>query len=195
MTETHTLEEKLNGKLLIAMPGMGDPRFHKAVIYICSHSPDGAMGLVINHPRTNLSFSDLLDQLDITPEQRAGARLDVDVLAGGPVEPGQGFVLHSTDYHKPGATVAVEDGVNLTATMDVLKALAQGEGPRDALFALGYAGWGPGQLESELLANAWLTCPGGAEFIFGHDYAGKYAAALAKIGIDPAMLLSEAGHA
>lgn len=193
MTEAHKLDDKLNGQLLIAMPGMNDPRFHKAVIYICSHSPDGAMGLVINHPHGHLKFDDLLHQLQISREASSAAK--VDVLAGGPVEPGQGFVLHSPDYHRDGATVSVDSGIHLTATLDVLQALAKGDGPRKALFALGYAGWGPGQLEGELRANAWITCPADAKLVFAHDHSAKYAAALASIGIDSQMLMAEAGHA
>ena len=186
-------ENKLDGQLLIAMPGMADPRFRKAVIYICSHSPDGTMGLVINHPHEALGFPELLKQLNVAP---AGENLtDVDVMIGGPVEPGQGFVLHSSDYNSPGATVEIKTGISLTATMDIIKAMAEGHGPRQALFTLGYAGWGAGQLESELLANTWLTAPADADLLFTAAHEAKYSAALARLGINPAMLSRDAGHA
>jgi putative transcriptional regulator len=189
----------LDGQLLVAMPGMSDKRFARAVIYLCAHSEDGAMGLIVNHRARQLSFSDLLVQLDVIDEaeairlpERAGA---VPVLKGGPVETGRGFVLHSDDYHADNSTLDIEDGVSLTATLDILRAIAAGQGPHRALLALGYSGWSPGQLEAELQANGWLTCPADAAILFDTPIESKYDRALRKIGIDPAMLSSDAGHA
>ncbi|MEY4698254.1 MAG: hypothetical protein RIT14_2682, partial [Pseudomonadota bacterium] len=143
----------LDGKLLVAMPGMGDPRFEKAVILICAHSPEGAMGLIINKPALDLSFAGLLEQLGIP---RAAAGRDIRVMFGGPVERGRGFVLHSVDYPGGPATMRIGADYGMTATLDILEALAQGEGPAQAVLALGYAGWGPGQLEAEIRQNGWL---------------------------------------
>mgnify|MGYP001236460636 CR=1 FL=1 len=189
----------LDGQLLVAMPGMSDKRFARAVIYLCAHSEDGAMGLIVNHRARQLSFSDLLVQLDVIDEaeairlpERAGA---VPVLKGGPVETGRGFVLHSDDYHADNSTLDIEDGVSLTAPLDILRAIAAGQGPHRALLALGYSGWSPGQLEAELQANGWLTCPADAAILFDTPIESKYDRALRKIGIDPAMLSSDAGHA
>jgi putative transcriptional regulator len=188
----------LDGQLLLAMPGMADPRFARAVIYLCAHSRDGAMGIVINKRARKITFPDLLRQLDLAPEgDRAPASSRVNamrVMKGGPVGAQNGFVLHSADYNSADNTLAVDDDVSLTATVEVLKAIVEGEGPSRAILALGYAGWEAGQLESEIQANGWLTCPADPDLVFDEDIDGKYARALGKLGIDPAMLVGEAGH-
>jgi putative transcriptional regulator len=189
----------LDGQMLIAMPTMGDERFARTVIYMCAHSADGAMGIVVNQPAANISFSDLLVQLEVVrsaeliqlPPQAGGVR----VLKGGPVDTQRGFVLHSADFFIENSTLPIDDGICLTATLDILKAIARGDGPAKAVLALGYAGWEPGQLENEIHQNGWLHCAADRELIFGSDAEGKYALALKKIGIDLGMLSSEAGHA
>jgi putative transcriptional regulator len=189
----------LDGQMLIAMPSMGDDRFARSVIYMCVHSTEGAMGIVVNQPAAHISFTDLLVQLEVVPAaeliqlpSRAGG---VQVLRGGPVDTQRGFVLHSSDFFIENSTVPIDDGISLTATLDILKAIARGEGPQSAILALGYAGWAPGQLENEIQHNGWLHCSADAELIFGQDTDGKYERALKKIGIDLGMLSSEAGHA
>jgi len=189
----------LDGQMLIAMPSMRDERFTRSVIYVCAHSSEGAMGIVVNQPAANINFPDLLVQLEVIPAtdliqlpRRAGT---VKVLRGGPVETGRGFVLHSADFFIENSTLPIDDGICLTATLDILKAIARGDGPASALLALGYAGWAPGQLEMEIQENGWLHCPADPELIFGGDTEGKYEMALKKIGIDLGMLSSEAGHA
>jgi putative transcriptional regulator len=189
----------LDGQMLIAMPAMGDERFSRAVIYVCAHSSEGAMGIVVNQPAANLKFPDLLVQLEVIP---ASERIqlpvraeDVKVLKGGPVETGRGFVLHSADFFIENSTLPIDNGICLTATLDILKAIARGNGPESAILALGYAGWAPGQLENEIQQNGWLHCAADPELIFGTDTDHKYERALRKIGIDLAMLSSEAGHA
>lgn len=185
-------EEGLSGKMLIAMPAMGDPRFEKTLIYLCAHSDDGALGLVVNRRVDEVSQSDLFDQLKLDASPDAATR---HVHYGGPVETGRGFVLHSSDYHVDEATLEVDDQVSMTATVDVLKALAAGNGPRHAMIALGYAGWGGGQLEGELQRNGWLTCDSDEDLIFGLNDDDKWAAALAKLGVDPTWLSAEGGSA
>ncbi len=182
----------LGGSILISMPGMGDPRFEKSVILVCAHSPEGAMGLIVNKPAPDLDFAGLLEHLDIA---RAPEGRDIRVHFGGPVERGRGFVLHSRDYHASGGTMDVAGGFGMTATLDILQDLANGDGPAQALLALGYAGWGPGQLEGEIARNDWLTDDAAAEVIFAPDDSGKWAAALKRMGIDPLMLSAAAGHA
>jgi putative transcriptional regulator len=189
----------LDGQMLIAMPSMGDDRFVRSVIYMCVHSTEGAMGIVVNQPAAHISFTDLLVQLEVVPAaeliqlpSRAGG---VQVLKGGPVDTQRGFVLHSNDFFIENSTVPIDEGISLTATLDILKAIARGEGPQSAILALGYAGWAPGQLENEIQHNGWLHCSADAELIFGQDSDGKYERALKKIGIDLGMLSSEAGHA
>jgi putative transcriptional regulator len=189
----------LDGQMLIAMPTMRDERFARSVIYVCAHSSEGAMGIVVNQPVANINFSDLLVQLDVIPKEdlielptRAGT---VKVLKGGPVETQRGFVLHSSDFFIEDSTLPIDDGICLTATLDILKAIARGDGPQSAILALGYAGWAPGQLENEIQENGWLHCPADSDLIFGSDTDAKYSRALRKIGIDPGMLSSEAGHA
>jgi putative transcriptional regulator len=189
----------LDGQMLIAMPAMGDERFARAVIYVCAHSTEGAMGIVVNQPAQNIKFPELLVQLEVIP---AGERIelptqaeDVKVLKGGPVETGRGFVLHSSDFFIENSTLPIDEGICLTATLDILKAIARGTGPANAILALGYTGWAPGQLEQEIQENGWLHCAADPELIFGTDTDGKYEKALRKIGIDLGMLSSEAGHA
>lgn len=182
----------LGGKLLIAMPGMGDPRFERSVILICAHSEDGAMGLVINKPAPELSFSSLLEQLEIPRGDRGR---DIRVHFGGPVERGRGFVLHTPDYRAGRATMQVPGGFGMTATLDVLNALARGNGPQEALLALGYAGWGAGQLETEIRRNDWLIGDGAADLVFRPDDGAKWSAALRRMGIDPFSLSPVSGRA
>src|SRR5438128_856061 len=189
----------LDGQMLIAMPSMRDERFTRSLIYVCAHSSEGAMGIVVNQPAANINFPDLLVQLEVIPAvdliqlpPRAG---EVKVLKGGPVETGRGFVLHSADFFIENSTLPIDDGICLTATLDILKAIARGDGPQSAVLALGYAGWSPGQLEIEIQENGWLHCSADPELIFGQDTSGKYQKALEKIGIDLGMLSSEAGHA
>ncbi|MEX0853042.1 MAG: YqgE/AlgH family protein [Bauldia sp.] len=189
----------LDGHLLIAMPGMQDSRFARAVVYVCAHSPDGAMGIMINQPAPQISFRDLLVQLNIIPEgpeiRLPGRAGRMKVQRGGPVETGRGFVLHSADYFVESSTLPIDENVSLTATLEILKAIAAGNGPQNALLALGYAGWAPGQLESEIHANGWLHCPAEPRLIFDSDLDGKYDGAMALIGIDASRLAGEAGHA
>jgi putative transcriptional regulator len=183
-----------SGQLLIAMPGMQDERFYKTVIYMCAHTEEGAMGLVLNQVMDGLSFPDLLEQLGIDEDGPESLSNSVPIHFGGPVEAGRGFVLHSDEYQQD-ATLEVDDGVALTATIDILKAIARGYGPRQSLLALGYAGWGPGQLDDEIRANGWLQAPADIDLIFGEDQASKWERSIAKIGIDPRMLSGDAGHA
>jgi putative transcriptional regulator len=189
----------LDGQMLIAMPAMMDERFTRSLIYVCAHSSEGAMGIIVNHPAPNINFTDLLVKLEVIPATdliqlpaNAGA---VRVLKGGPVETERGFVLHSADFFIENSTLPIDEGVCLTATLDILKAIARGNGPASAILALGYAGWAPGQLENEIQGNGWLHCSADADLIFGGDIGGKYEKALKKIGIDLGMLSSEAGHA
>ena len=189
----------LDGQVLVAMPGMMDERFARSVIYICAHSAEGAMGIILNRPAANVNMPDLLVQLEIVPEierirlpQKVGA---MQVLMGGPVETSRGFVLHSLDFHIEQSTLPIDDSVCLTATIDILRAIAAGRGPENAVLALGYAGWGAGQLEMELQANGWLNCPADAGLIFNTSADLRYEMALRGIGIEPAMLSMDAGHA
>ena len=184
-------ESYLTGQFLIAMPGMPDDRFQQTLIYVCAHGPEGAMGLVVNKPMEAISFPDLLEQLEITvPPEGEG----IEVLFGGPVETGRGFVLHSPDYVHD-ATMVVNGDVALTATVDVLKAIAGGDGPRQSLLALGYAGWGPGQLDDEIKENGWLSVDADTELLFDTSVGSKWQGAMKKLGIDPLMLSDNAGNA
>lgn len=182
----------LDGKLLIAMPGIGDPRFDRSVVFMCAHSHEGAMGLIVNKPSPDLQFADLLAQLDIPVGDASQA---IEVHIGGPVEHGRGFVLHSPDYEIEDSTLSVGPEFGMTATLDILKDLAQGGGPSDCLLALGYSGWGPGQLEAELQSNGWLICDARPELVFGEPEGGKWTAALNSLGIDPRLLSGEGGRA
>jgi putative transcriptional regulator len=181
----------MTGQLLVAMPQMRDARFTRSVIYVCAHTGDGAMGLVVNRLVGSLTFPDLLQQLSIDAH---GKGEHIRIRSGGPVETGRGFVLHSTDYVDD-ATLRVGDTVGLTATIDILKDIASGSGPRRSILALGYAGWGPGQLDAELQANAWLTVPADEELIFDDALNDKWERSMHKIGVDYAFLTGEAGHA
>jgi putative transcriptional regulator len=189
----------LDGQLLVAMPVMEDERFARSVIYVCAHSSEGAMGIIVNRPAGSINFPELLVQLEIIdkadqiklPENAESMR----VLKGGPVETGRGFVLHSSDFFIKDATLPIDEGICLTATVDILKAIAKGAGPKHAILALGYAGWAPGQLENEIQENGWLHCAADSDLIFGGDVEEKYNRALHKIGIEPGMLSNEAGHA
>ena len=187
----------LDDQFLIAMPGMKDDRFARSVIYICAHSEEGAMGLIINQAQ-QLLFPDLLVQLGIVDESQAirlpAKARDLVVRHGGPVDRSRGFVLHSDDYMVE-SSMPVSDEVCLTATVDILRAISAGKGPRHALMALGYAGWGAGQLENEIAENGWLTCPASVELLFDSDIERKYDRILASIGVNPAHLSSDAGHA
>jgi putative transcriptional regulator len=189
----------LDGQLLIAMPVMGDPRFERSVIYLCAHSSEGAMGIIVNRPAGSIDFPELLVQLDIIKEDDQIKLPEnaetMKVLKGGPVDTGRGFVLHSSDFYIENATLRIDDGICLTATVDILKAIAKGSGPKHAILALGYAGWAPGQLENEIQGNGWLHCDADQDLIFGGNVEEKYARALRKIGIDPGMLSNDAGHA
>ena len=190
----------LDGQFLIAMPAMSDKRFARSVIYMCAHSVQGAMGLIVNQRASHITFPELLGQLSIAGSETGDDGLepdlvDLDVHVGGPVERGRGFVLHSSDYFAADSTLPIDEGVSLTATVDILKAIANGKGPNRAILALGYAGWRPGQLESEIQANGWLHCPPDVDLLFDRDLDQKYERAMSKIGIDPSHLVSEAGHA
>jgi putative transcriptional regulator len=189
----------LSGQLLVAMPTMSDRRFRRSVIYLCSHSKEGAMGLIVNQRSPDVSLADLLSQLGLSDDgaDQAGPEelLEQGVLNGGPVSTERGFVLHTNDYFAEEATLAIGDGICLTATIEILKAMAAGQGPRRSVLALGYAGWAPGQLEAEIGANGWLHCPADRDLIFDPDLELKYVRALSKIGIDLSHLISEAGHA
>ena len=183
--------DSLQAQLLIAMPSMQDERFQRSVIFMCSHTADaGAMGLMINKQLPNLQFADLAKQLDIEAENSP----PITMHFGGPVETGRGFVLHSDDYHRD-ATVPMAEGVSMTATVDILRAMASGAGPGDAILALGYAGWAPGQLEQEIQRNDWLHCAADSDIIFEVALDSKWEAAVRRIGIDPAMLSMQAGRA
>ncbi|MFE3838583.1 YqgE/AlgH family protein [Pseudogemmobacter sonorensis] len=204
---------QLAGKVLIAMPGMEDPRFARSVVLVCAHSPESAMGLIVNKPRPDLTFASILGHLGLEPPpargETAGERAadatgpgpvasgarEIRVHFGGPVERGRGFVLHSADWRGGEATMEVPGGFRLTGTLDVLEALASGEGPTRALLALGYAGWGPGQVESEILRNDWLISDVPPELIFLAPDAEKWTRALAVLGIDPITLSASAGRA
>ncbi|MCH7943929.1 MAG: YqgE/AlgH family protein [Proteobacteria bacterium] len=179
------------GQILVAMPQMSDQRFAKSVIYLCAHSADGAMGLVVNKLIDSITFPDLLQQLNIETTSPNDA---IRVHFGGPVESGRGFVLHSDDYVQE-TTLMIRDGVALTATIDVLRAISEGKGPNRSLLALGYAGWAPGQLDSEIRANGWLNVSADESLIFGRHLDKKWSSALAKLGIDLTSLSSTAGHA
>ncbi|MGQ0741756.1 MAG: YqgE/AlgH family protein [Alphaproteobacteria bacterium] len=185
-------ESFLEGKLLIAMPGMPDVRFAQTVIYICAHSSKGAMGIVINKPIPGLSFTDLMQQLEIPLSQQTA---DFPVLYGGPMETGRGFVLHSDDYESAEATLPVSEEISLTATIDILRAMADGRGPKKAVFALGYAGWAPGQIENEFQGNGWLHCEADPDLVFNPDLDAKWRTALARLGVGPSGLVSDAGRA
>ena len=185
------LSSYLDGNLLIAMPQMKDPRFERSVIYMVAHTDDGAMGLVLNQLADSITFPDLLEQLEI---DRSLSEQPISVHFGGPVETGRGFVLHSPEYQQE-ATLPVDHTVSLTATVEIVKDIAEGRGPRDCLLALGYAGWGPGQLETEIQQNGWLHVSADSELVFNKDISKTWEQAIAKLGFDLSMLSEDAGHA
>jgi putative transcriptional regulator len=191
MKPSHDDEARLVGMLLVAMPGMPDPRFAHSVIYLCAHSAEGAMGLVVNQVVDNVTLPHVIGQLGI---EGSFSGDEARVHFGGPVETSRGFVLHSPDYVLE-STLVIDESFALTATVEVLKAIASGEGPRRKVFALGYAGWGAGQLDREIQDNGWLLVPGDADIVFSGDNEAKWQRALAKIGVDPSLLSSAAGHA
>ncbi|MBL4756759.1 MAG: YqgE/AlgH family protein [Rhizobiales bacterium] len=189
----------LCGQMLMAMPNMEDPRFLRSVIYICAHSDEGAMGIIVNRRSEGIEFEELLEQLGLNNDENQisvpSHKSPPPILIGGPVEPGRGFVLHSNDYFAKENTLVIDGGICLTATLDILKAIASGNGPDESLLALGYAGWAAGQLEDEIQANGWLNCDADPELVFGVDLDKKYDAALEKLGVSPGQLTSDAGHA
>ena len=198
-SKKNSSESYLDGQMLVAMPSMPDERFARTVIYMCAHSAEGAMGIVINQKATKVTFADLLVQLDVVPSAEA-IRLrpevgSVQILKGGPMEAERGFVLHSSEFTAGDQTVAIDKSVSLTATLDILRAIAEGGGPHKAALALGYASWGPGQLENEIAHNGWLTGPIDPALIFDAAHEQKYTRALKSIGVDPVFLSGEAGHA
>lgn len=182
----------LTGKLLIAMPGMGDPRFDKSVVFVCAHTPDGSMGLIVNKPAPGIRMDDLLEQVDIDPGSGSRGAL---VHFGGPVEHGRGFVLHSTDYGGNDTTLKVNPAFGMTATLDILEDISRGDGPNRRILALGYAGWGPGQIEAELRRNGWLTCDADPDVVFDKNDGRKWTGALNTLGVDPLMLSAAGGRA
>ena len=182
----------LEGRFLIAMPGIGDRRFHRSVIFICAHSDEGAMGLIINQVSDGLNFSDLLGQLEIEAEDDDQGSLPIRI--GGPVESSRGFVLHSTDYGEDGA-LEISGGYRLTGTVDILRDIAKGKGPNQHMIALGYTGWAPGQLEQELQQNGWLACDAEAGIVYADDDDAKWVQALSKLGISPELLSAGGGSA
>lgn len=192
MTTTHAHPDSLTGKLLIAMPGMGDPRFETAVVYLCAHSRDATMGLIVNKRADDLTLDDMLEQLEI-PKGPGSAGIPVHF--GGPVEVGRGFVLHSSDYEIPDATLEVDERFCMTASREILRDIATGAGPARRVLTLGYAGWGAGQLENEILANAWLTADADPDIVFGTPNEMKWEKALRSLGIEPLSLSGAAGHA
>jgi len=193
MTRSPTPFPNLTGQLLIAMPDLGDPRFYGSVVFLCAHSPDGAMGLILNKPMPDVRFADMLDQLGIA---RGDATPELPVCYGGPVEMRRGFVLHSADYTGAGTDrLEIDERFSMTATLDILRDIAGGFGPAHAFMALGYAGWGPGQLEAEIGQNSWLTTAARPDLVFGPEMEGKWAAALATLGISPLTLSSQSGRA
>ncbi|SFL11703.1 YqgE/AlgH family protein [Shimia haliotis] len=194
MQDADNSDETLNltGRLLIAMPGMGDPRFAHSVVFLCAHSQDGAMGLIVNKAMEGVQLSSLLEQLEIA---LARPELDSTLYFGGPVEGGRGFVLHSPDYISDLNTLTVGDDFSMTATQDILEAMATGAGPLRSLMTLGYSGWGPGQLEREIAQNGWLECEATTDLVFDLPNADKWAEALRSLGVDPVTLSATAGHA
>jgi putative transcriptional regulator len=183
------------GKLLLAMPSMGDFRFEKSVIYICAHDDQGAMGLVINNPLPDLDFQELLDQLKVTSDIKIDIEaLNVPVMNGGPVEGARGFLLHSSDFSGED-TIQVDSKIHVTGTLDALKEVAKGNGPKERLFILGYAGWTAGQLDQELQQNSWLIVDADPDLVFHEDQNEKWLMALKKLGIDPSMLSATGGRA
>lgn len=195
MARSHTPDPEegfLEGKLLIAMPGMPDPRFERSVIFMCAHSAKGAMGLIINKPIDGLSFRELMSKFEIDVKAEMH---ETPILFGGPVQVGRGFVLHSSDYGSAEATLPITSEISLTATVDILKAIAEGRGPAKAVLALGYAGWGSGQIENEIINNGWIHCDADEKIIFETAYDAKWQTAINKLGADVSGLSADAGRA
>jgi putative transcriptional regulator len=184
-------DSPLRDNLLVAMPTLRGDTFAKSVIYLCTHTPAGAMGIVINQVAPEVKFKDLLAQLHLPHDE---IRVDPIIHFGGPVESGRGFVLHSTDFIRED-TIRISPRVGITGTVDILRAISEGHGPSKSIFALGYAGWGPGQLDAEIQANSWLTVPADDDLLFSGGLSAKWEKALLKIGVTPAALSFEAGHA
>jgi len=199
MSKRTTASGYLDGHFLIAMPGLNDGPFARTVVYVCAHSADGAMGITINQAASQITFRDLLVQLEIIPDgpeiRLPGPVGRMQVHRGGPVETGRGFVLHSSEYFVENATLPIDENISLTTTLDILKAIAAGNGPANSMLALGYAGWSPGQLDNEIRENGWLHCPALPELIFDDNLDTKYDRALSLLGIGPGQLSSESGHA
>jgi putative transcriptional regulator len=189
----------LDGKFLISMPTIDDGVFAGAVVYLCAHSSEGAMGLIVNKPMEQPSFADLLVQLEVIPEDQRirlpSATRAMKVHRGGPVDAARGFVLHSSDFHLDTATLPISEDLSLTATVEILKAIADGHGPDQSLLTLGYAGWAPGQLEVEIQSNGWLTADADPAIIFEVEDTKRYTRALASLGVDLAALSPTAGRA
>ncbi len=196
---TAARRDYLNGQLLIAMPAMTDKRFARSVVYMCLHNEEGAMGIIINQRADKVSFAHLLRELDLlsegAEEEVPASVLDRSVQIGGPVRMEHGFVLHSPDFSAGSATLEINGAIRLTNTVEILRAIARGRGPARSLVALGYAGWAPGQLESEIRANGWLSCPADADLVFDANLELKYDRALAKLGVEASHLVSYAGRA
>jgi putative transcriptional regulator len=186
-----TADGQMTGQLLIAMPSMATPHFSQAVIYVCAHTPDGAMGIVLNRPLASPSFGDLLEQLEVSPVPPVRR---IELFRGGPVDAARGFVLHTADWTGDGSLM-VDGEVALTASLDVLKAIADGGGPQRGFLALGYAGWGPGQLDQEMQDNAWLSAPSSVDLLFDNGHETKWRRAMAILKVDPILLSGTAGHA
>ena len=192
MEKTRRKFHSFQHSFLIATPDMGDPRFRFSVIYLLSHDSAGAMGLIINKGKSGLLISDLLDQIGISGDVRVA---DTSVLNGGPVDIDRGFVLHSSDYFSPGVSLRISKTLSLTSTKDVLKSLVSDDHPKNAMLAVGYAGWGPGQLEKEIANNSWLVTEPDDDLLFSQDFEGKWAKALTDMGIDPSSLSQNGGRA
>ncbi len=191
MAEAQSSATQLTGQLLVAMPGMADPRFARSVVFLCAHSREGAMGLIVNRRLDNVEFADIVGQIGVEREE---LQADLPVHYGGPVEPRRGFVLHSTDQVDESSMV-IDDRFALTATIEILKDIARGGGPRQRLLALGYAGWAPGQLDAEIQANGWLTAPADPAIVFASEDDTKWERALRAIGVDPSLLSVHMGRA
>jgi putative transcriptional regulator len=192
MIKRGNIQSEYQGKLLLATPKMADFRFERSVILICSHSSNGAMGIIVNKPTLDWKFEDILKQLKINTKL---SRPSQDVFFGGPVEYGRGFIVHSDDYEVPEVTVHIKENYRLTANADILCDMANGKGPKSSLLALGYAGWAPGQLEDELLSDSWLMCDPDSNLIFSENSENKWSAALSKMGVSPSHLATFSGQA
>jgi putative transcriptional regulator len=192
MTKIKDYYSNYQGQLLLATPKMLDFRFEKSVILICSHTGKGTMGIIVNKPNIELKFGDILKQLKINSRNQI---INKEIYFGGPVEYGRGFVVHSTDYDVPNVSINIQEEYRVTASIEILEDIANGHGPKDSLLALGYAGWGPGQLESELLLDSWLMCDADPDLIFSLQSETKWKSGLEKIGVNPSKLATLGGSA